>query len=469
MSQETQIPNRRAFDNWKVVGPIPRLLSFCADGLIAAVLVLFGAYILKNPFHFSQFFYLWVLTLWGWEGFWLTLTGTTPGRRPFGISVYSPRTDGVPHPVQVCLRILTFWISLILLGIGLTPIFFRRDRRGWHDLISETLTVGKTRDLPTPFGQKFGQSLLLLQCLTVFSTFGAVLLSTGTGSLEALRQERAIMSCDNKDLLLKKTPEVLIALAVSPSWHECFPRLQSSLGPISDSQLARLANISSKYFELWTHSEAYRSQYYSQEIQAHEDEICRGSRNYEDVCTVARSLASVTVGAESESLSWFSQYEELAHTLSHETNPEKRIKILKEQLKKFSDPIVTGAIRDRIWSEELSLGQYPSQTLENSANLQWSQKQSCWLAALSLENQKGCQTQNLREAVSALESLNNGADHEAVHDKLSRLDLGEEGAEFALYLKAWKFKQSGDLEQLGLTLNQISYISPLRSLASKLN
>lgn len=468
MSQENQIPNRRAFDNWKVVGPFARTLSFIIDGAIAAILVAFGTYLLKKPFLFSHFAYLWLLTLWAWEGFWLTLTGTTPGRRPFGISVYSPRTDGVPHPIQVCLRILTFWISALLLGAGLTPILFRRDRRGWHDLISETLTVGKERDLPSAFAQKFGQSLLLFQSLTVFSTFGALLLSTGTGHMEALKQERVALSCDNQDLLLKKTPEVLLALTISPAWHECLPRLISAMGPISDSQLARLAIIASKYFELWTHSEAFRSQYYALEIQGREDELCNGSHSFEDVCKTARSLASVTVGTETEHLSWLSQYEDFARDISREAQPQRRIEYLNEALLKFTDPIVTGAIRDRIWSEELAQGLYPSAALESTSNSQWVYKQACWVKALGFDSQYTCNSNDLTEAVAALESLHKGVSTSEVQDKLSRLELGEYKSDFAIIINNWQPKSLEASQGSNSPLGQISYVSPLRSIASKI-
>jgi hypothetical protein len=110
-----------------------------------------------------------------------------------------------------------------LLFSGLTPILFRRDRRGWHDLISETLTVGHTKHVPSPLSQKFGQVLLLIQSLSVFSITGAILLSSGTGQFTLQAQSGRSVSCENRDMLLNNTAEVLVAIAVSPRMARLCP------------------------------------------------------------------------------------------------------------------------------------------------------------------------------------------------------------------------------------------------------
>lgn len=57
--------------------------------------------------------------------------GTTPGKRMFGLAV-----EGTP--AQLFVRSVTFFVGLAALGLGLLPIFLRRDRRGLHDLIAGT-------------------------------------------------------------------------------------------------------------------------------------------------------------------------------------------------------------------------------------------------------------------------------------------------------------------------------------------
>lgn len=470
MTQENQIPNRVAFDSWKVVGPFQRVLGFLVDSVITAILSFLAVWLYGRHVTPTQFIFLWILSMWAWEGFWFTLTGTSPGRRIFGISIYSPRNDGIPHPIQVCIRILTFWLSFVLLFTGLTPILFRRDRRGWHDLLSETLTVGSEKQVPTAYSQKVGQILQLVQSLLVFSTIGALLLSSGTGHFASLSGNINQVRCDNPELLLKKTPEVLAALTLSPSWSECWSRLNVSLGPVSDSQLGRLGYIAAMYFALWTHSDAYRTEFYAEEIKIREDALCQGQPNYEEVCKTARSLASVTEGAEIETAQtgWLGRYEDLARNISRETKAQRRVEYLKSALAKYKDPIVQSALHQRLWAEELSLGQVPSIKLPEGVNSAWETQQQCWLYALGMAGDS-CSVRDLKEGVQIIDSLIGGADLKDIKDKLSRLELGEYESEFEPILTYFEAKQSGQPELINFAYSRISYISPLRSIASKIN
>ena len=469
METENNPLNRRAFDNWKVVGPWPRFFGFAIDGLFAAFLVLGGCFLFRIAPQSPKFLYLWILTLWAWEGLWLTLTGTTPGRKPFGISVYSPRMDGIPHPMQVCLRILTFWISFLMLGIGLTPILFRRDRRGWHDLISETLTVGHEKSVPAPVAQKFGQSLLLFQSLIVFSTFGALLLTSGTGSNALLRSE-INTSCENRDYLLNRTSEVLFALAVSPAWNECLPRLQSRLGPIGDSQLAKMALLATHYYELWTQPIAIRNGLYSRTIRPLEDAVCKPNHGYDDVCKTARHLASVTAAVDDQIASepsWLGKYNDVIINLIHEKDLKKRMETLKHQYEAAESPIVKSALGDRLWAEQLAIGSKP-ESLPNSLNQHWNSDQYCWAESLGLSSTHSCRSNDPHETVDALKSLSKGVDPNEVRDRISRLETSLPNSEVNAILEAWSAKSKGNLEVANERLSELSILSPIRSIASQL-
>lgn len=468
--QDAQIPNRRAFDNWKVVGPLPRAGAFLIDSLITFSAVWAVTYFTHQDSTLTQTVFFWILVSWAWEGLWLSLTGTSPGRRVFGISIYSPRTDGVPHPVQVCLRILTFWISILLFFTGLTPILFRRDRRGWHDLISETLTVGPDKDMPSAFMQQFGQGLLLVQSLAVFSTVGALLLSTGTGQFVLRAESGRNIECDSRDLLINNTAETLVAIAVSPAWHDCVPRLMSSLGALSDSQLARMALLSAKYHELWTISENLRPSYYQNEISSLEDQICQGPKDFEDVCKTARHLASVAANTESQftEMSWLKEYEPLVRSLNREFDGGQRVEILKSALKTYKSHLVKAAIQDRLWVEQVALGVRPDQHVPHSLNPQWNTMQECWSDALGVTSLGNCQDQGLSDAVHVINTMVSENNSVAARDQLSRLSLGSHEAEFDVLVDAWKAKESGQTEEFHNILSRVPRTSPLRKIASQM-
>lgn len=383
MSQE-ETPKRRAFDNWQVAGPWPRIAGFVLDTFLVMGLVGAFFYFTEQPFIFKKTLFFGVLTFWIWDGLWFSLVGTTPGRKLFKISVHSPRTEGAPTPAQVCLRILTFWISVSLLFIGLTPILFRRDRRGWHDLISETLTIGPEKNPPMPLTQKVAHFVLMLQSLVVFFVAAVMLLFSGTGRL--LIQSEKDLVCDSRDLLLNNTDEVLVSIALSPAWHKCVPQIMANLGPLSDSQLGRAVHLSKKYHELWSLSKEQRSDFYQNEIIPLEDHICEGVKSFEDTCKTARHLASVAAQTESSysDVSWLKEYASLVSSVSREEGGHARITVLKAALEQCSSSIVRSAIQDRLWTEQVALGLRPEARRPASLNPEWNHEQECYSDSLNI-------------------------------------------------------------------------------------
>lgn len=464
---EQSMQNRRAFDNWKVVGALPRVMAFLIDSTLVAILMLAFVVLLNPDMELGSLVFIWVLGMWAWEGMWLTTTGTSPGKRIFGVSIYSPRQDGVPNPLQVCVRILSFWTSFGLAGMGLTPILFRRDRRGWHDLISETLTVGKEKSLPSPHAQSFGQALLMFQALLVFSFGGALLLSTGTGQLKVTTTSSNSATCDNKDLAINQSPETLFAIAISPAWQSCVPRILAALGPMGDSQLARVITLSSRYFEMWNQELNRRSEYYQQAIQPLEEEICTGNRNYEEVCRTARHMASVSVPNidTKTQVSWLNQYEQVVRSISLESDPKKRIVNILEAIENSHNHIVKSALKDRLWVEELALGHRPTYSRPRSYNEDWNNHQSCWLEALGYDDTVGCRTSDLRDAVAAVFLMLENADSDEAKDKISRLELGENAEEFRLLITAFELTQTGRREEMQTLLTALRVTSPLQGIA----
>ncbi len=179
MSEQQRSYNQRAFDHWKIAHPRDRILAFLLDISITGTLIGSTFALLNTSFYLKSLILYWIVLLWTWEGFWTSFLGYTPGKYFFGVRIYSPQLNDIPNPLQISLRILMFWISFVLIGLGLTPILFRQDRRGWHDLISETVVIGEAKHLPGRFWKQTGRLFLLIQALLVFSVLGGLLLSIG--------------------------------------------------------------------------------------------------------------------------------------------------------------------------------------------------------------------------------------------------------------------------------------------------
>ena len=70
--------------------------------------------------------------------------GTTLGKRPF--DMYVVRTDGSRvGPGRALARALAYYVSTFILLIGFIMIGLRKDKRGLHDLICDTVVVIKKR------------------------------------------------------------------------------------------------------------------------------------------------------------------------------------------------------------------------------------------------------------------------------------------------------------------------------------
>ena len=80
-----------------------------------------------------------ILTLWVFLYFWVpwSLSGSTPGMAIIGIRVV--RRDG--HPVDrahAALRVITWPLSLLALGLGFLGILVGREHRALHDVLAGT-------------------------------------------------------------------------------------------------------------------------------------------------------------------------------------------------------------------------------------------------------------------------------------------------------------------------------------------
>ena len=72
----------------------------------------------------------------------MTLTGQTPGYRAYNITLIDENTQGKPSLFVIIFRNLSAILSLFTL-FGWLLMFFRKDNKTLHDLLSATAVINK--------------------------------------------------------------------------------------------------------------------------------------------------------------------------------------------------------------------------------------------------------------------------------------------------------------------------------------
>ena len=73
--------------------------------------------------------------------FWKKWRGATPGKKFVNIKIVDAKTLGDISNRQAITRSLGYIISTLLLLIGFLMVAFRKDKRGLHDLLADTVVI----------------------------------------------------------------------------------------------------------------------------------------------------------------------------------------------------------------------------------------------------------------------------------------------------------------------------------------
>jgi len=150
----------------RYAGPLTRLLAVIIDSAIVSfgfTLVVAGAVFIVGlvgpEFEIPQasglvyglsllafaFFYLWISYL---------VFGKTIGKAILGLRVVSSDGHAAMAGRQPFIRVITYPLSFMILGVGLLGIVFNRNRQAWHDHFANTAVVydwgSRTATMPTP-------------------------------------------------------------------------------------------------------------------------------------------------------------------------------------------------------------------------------------------------------------------------------------------------------------------------------
>jgi uncharacterized RDD family membrane protein YckC len=317
---------RSSFDSWPIAKPLHRVLAFLIDSILVLLLVIGLMKLFKQPLLLQNTPFFWLIAMWFWEAFFGIFTGSSPGKRLLSLEIYSPRYDGPPSPVQISLRIVMFWVGLGLLAIGILPILSRRDHRGWHDLIAETLVIGTSRSNPSPLAIRWVPDLILILSLLLFSGIGARIFSTGLKKSQT--SSYSFNNCDSSEAFVKQSKDVLVGLVISPAFTNCWQAIETTNQSIRDARIYQLAEIARKYHHLLLIEPTFRQAFYEENIKPLQTALCTTPSKE---CNSAGFLATLLSGEDiSYSENYFAEDAILLQTLASGNIQDKIAELVEE-------------------------------------------------------------------------------------------------------------------------------------------
>lgn len=72
--------------------------------------------------------------------FW-RFRSATPGKMAIGAKIVDAKTGRAPSNWRLLVRFLGYFVSMIPFGLGFIWIALNRRKRGWHDMLADTLVV----------------------------------------------------------------------------------------------------------------------------------------------------------------------------------------------------------------------------------------------------------------------------------------------------------------------------------------
>jgi uncharacterized RDD family membrane protein YckC len=150
----------------RYAGPLTRLLAVVIDAsviglsfslMVALVIFLIGLVAQEwEPVVNRGVFYGVLAGIWSFIYLWVSIAvfGKTIGKMVVGLRVVSRSGEPGMHRKEPLVRVLTYPLSFLVLGLGLLGVVFNRERQAWHDRLAGTAVVydwgSRTATLPTP-------------------------------------------------------------------------------------------------------------------------------------------------------------------------------------------------------------------------------------------------------------------------------------------------------------------------------
>ncbi len=127
-------------------GPAERLVAYIVDGIIVGIVVallMFLSFVLLFVFPLLSILPIVafvVIPLVYFPYYWAR-SGQTPGMKMMRVKVVRDRDGGPITSGQAILRLIGYWVSGFVFGLGYVWILIDKRKRGWHDLMAGTVVV----------------------------------------------------------------------------------------------------------------------------------------------------------------------------------------------------------------------------------------------------------------------------------------------------------------------------------------
>ena len=126
-----------------------RVVAAIIDTLLSAITLVPILWIVFGREYFSSeeiiqgpldFLLTWVAPAIAVILFWI-YRSATPGKMAISASIVDAKTLGRPSNIQLIVRYLGYYLSLIPLGLGILWIAFDSRKQGFHDKLARTLVI----------------------------------------------------------------------------------------------------------------------------------------------------------------------------------------------------------------------------------------------------------------------------------------------------------------------------------------
>ena len=138
--------------NLAYVGFWIRVWASLIDSILLLILIVpiglyvFGTNVLdtsRPPSEAGNFFLSWVIPMLVVLVFWIRRQAT-PGKLLFHARIVDAATLGEPRPMQLVVRYLGYYVSMLFVFLGFAWVAFDQRKQGLHDKIANTLVVRPT-------------------------------------------------------------------------------------------------------------------------------------------------------------------------------------------------------------------------------------------------------------------------------------------------------------------------------------
>ena len=116
-----------------------------------------GQHLLLHVLGNQQFLQSWFTNFFMQMLFWCVFSAiflhffsATPGKMVLRMKVVNAEDEGRINDLQVFLRSFGYLVSSVFFGLGFFWISFNKRRRGWHDILADTVVI----NLPVQFWKK---------------------------------------------------------------------------------------------------------------------------------------------------------------------------------------------------------------------------------------------------------------------------------------------------------------------------